>query len=149
MTDLPGHFNEALIAAVVETFENLAFMEPESAPGREFQADRALCCSLAIQAPLKSSMQLAMDEKLGRLITGTIWSMQIETVDEQMCRDALAELLNTIAGRFMKGLLPPEQTFQLGLPVVSESCCPAGIGWKVFPFSLDGGMFQICLSAPE
>lgn len=146
MTDLPGHFNEALVAAVLETFENLAFMEPESTPGREFAAGRALCCSLAILSPLRSSMQIAMDEDLGKLITGTIWSMQIDSVDEQMCRDALAELLNTIAGRFMKALLPADQVFQLGLPEISQECCTAKSGAQLFPFTLGDGMFQIALS---
>ncbi len=147
MMDLPGHFNEALIAAVLETFENLAFMEPESTPGGEFMADRALCCSLAIQAPLKNRMQITMGEGLGKHIAGTIWSLPRESVDDQMCRDVLAELLNTIAGRFMKALLPGDQTFQLGLPEVAEPLAAEEEGWRHFPFSLDTEVFVLSLRA--
>lgn len=145
MTDLPGNYHEALVAAVVETFENLAFMEPEYSPDKEFAAGVTHGCSLAIQAPLQSSMQIVMDVELGKVITSTVWSRQKESVDEQMCRDTLAELLNTIAGRFMKALLPADQTFQLGLPEVTEKCCSSGAGCRVFPFSLSGSMFQIAL----
>lgn len=149
MTDLPGDLQKALVAAVLETFENLAFMEPKFTPGQEFAAGETFCCSLAILAPVKNTMQIAMDEDLGKLITATIWSRQKETVDEQMCRDALAELLNTIAGRFMKAVLPEDQTFQLGLPEVVESCCTFESDWQVFSFSLDGRMFQIALAMSD
>lgn len=145
MTDLPGDYTKALVGAVVETFENLAFMEPEFTPEKEFTTGVTLCCALAIHEPLQSTMQIVMDEDLGRLITATIWSRQKDSVDEQMCRDALAELLNTIAGRFMKALLPADQTFQLGLPEVSENCSSSGVGCRVFPFSLSSSMFQIAL----
>jgi len=145
MTDLPGNYQEALVTAVAETFENLAFMEPEYSPDKEFAAAVTYGCSLAIHAPLQSTMQIVMDEELGKVITSTVWSRQKESVDEQMCRDTLAELLNTIAGRFMKALLPADQTFQLGLPEVIENCCSSGTGCRVFPFSLSGSMFQIAL----
>ncbi len=145
MTDLPGEYTKALVGAVVETFENLAFMEPEFTPEKEMTTGVTRCCALAIHEPLQSTMQIVMDEDLGKLITATIWSRQKDSVDEQMCRDALAELLNTIAGRFMKTLLPADQTFQLGLPEVSENCCSSGVGCRVFPFSLSGSMFQLAL----
>ncbi|MDP3478726.1 MAG: chemotaxis protein CheX [Desulfoprunum sp.] len=149
MTALSGDFQKALVAAVLETFENLAFMEPEFSPDKEFVAEVTFCCSLAIRTPLQCSIQIAMDEDLGKLITATIWSRQKDSVDEQMCRDALAELLNTIAGRFMKAVLPADQTFQLGLPEISEGCCAAGSDCKVFDFSLNGGMFRIALVVSE
>ena len=45
MTDLPGDYTKALVGAVVETFENLAFMEAEFTPGKEMTPGVTLCCA--------------------------------------------------------------------------------------------------------
>lgn len=149
MTDLPGSFDAALVAAVLETFENLAFMEPEFTPGRAFADDGALRCSLAIHSPLRSTMEMAMGDDLAAAVAGTIWSIDKTDVDEQMRRDIVAELLNTIAGRFMKTLVPVDRTFQLGLPEFSARPGAVRQNLQLFPFSLGGGMFRIALMAPE
>lgn len=149
MTDLPGSYNETLVTAVLETFENLAFMEPEFTPGRAFADGGVLRCSLAIHAPLRSTMEMAMGEDLAAVVAGTIWSIDKTDVDEQMRRDIVAELLNTIAGRFMKALVPVDRTFQLGLPEFAAYPGAAGRNLHLFPFSLGGGMFRIALMDPE
>lgn len=146
MMDLPGHFNEALVTAVLETFENLAFMEPEYRPEKtERIFDEAICCNLSIRAPRQGAMEIAMGRNLAALIAGTIWSVQKSTVDEQMQRDTVAELLNTIAGRFMKAIVPEDQVFELGLPEMTRCAAAVSEDWGTYPFILDGEAFLLSL----
>jgi CheY-specific phosphatase CheX len=146
MMDLPGHFSEALVTAVLETFENLAFMEPEYRPEKtERIFVEALCCNLPIRAPLQGDMEIAMNKDLAALIAGTIWSVQKTAVDEQMCKDTVAELLNTIAGRFMKAIVPEDQVFELGLPKMSLCTAVTSEDRRPYPFILDGEVFLLSL----
>lgn len=146
MTELPGNPTAAMAAAVIETFENLAFMEPEQVQdGRPVFGEAAICYRLAIESPIAGWMCLAMEPTLAATIAGTVWSGDPAEVGEQLCRDTVAEILNTVAGRFMKEYIPGDQTFALGLPEPQPSVVADAAGWQTFAFSLEGEMFMILL----
>lgn len=144
MTELPGNHAAAMVDAVVETFENLAFMEPEHLPGEQPSlSETAICCQLAIKSPFAGWIRLIIGKDLAATIAGTIWSLDPAEVEEQLCRDNVAEILNTIAGRFMKAVTPGNQTFELGLPLP----CQLDAGdMTTYPFRLDDGFFLIGLA---
>lgn len=146
MTELPGNHAAAMVDAVVETFENLAFMEPEHLPGeRPSFGETAIRYRLAITSPFAGWIRLTIEKDLAASIAGTVWSLDPAEVEEQLCRDNIAEILNTIAGRFMKAAIPGDQLFALGLP---EPCEPedatAGAD-ATYPFLLEGSLFRIDL----
>ncbi len=146
MTELPGNSAAALTAAVIETFENLAFMEPEEVQdGMPVFGDSAICYRLAIESPFAGWMCLAMEPGLAAIIAGTVWSGDQAEVGEQLCRDTVAEILNTVAGRFMKEYIPGDQTFALGLPEIQPSIIVNTAEWQTFAFVLEGEMFAVLL----
>ena len=147
MTELPGNHTAAMVDAVVETFENLAFMEPEHLPGEHLSfSETAICYQLAITSPFVGWVRLTMEPDLAATIAGTVWSIDPAEVEEQLCRDNIAEILNTIAGRFMKAAIPGDQLFALGLP---EPCGPESGTGEVnthYIFLLEGSLFRIDLA---
>jgi CheY-specific phosphatase CheX len=135
-----------MIAAVVETFENLAFMEPEHVPGGQPAfGDSAICYRLVIESPFPGRMSLAMEPDLAATIAGTIWSGDPAEIGEQLCRDTVAEILNTVAGRFMKAAIPDDQLFALGLPEPCEPESATAEKSTAYPFRLEDSLFRIDL----
>ncbi len=68
-------------------------------------------------------------------------------VQDTMLQDTQAELLNTLAGRFLAALLPEDKTFQLGLP----KFCPREEHGRdepvrVWYFALGSDQFQVSVS---
>jgi hypothetical protein len=146
MTELPGNHAAAMVDAVVETFENLAFMEPEHIPGEHPTfSETAIRYRLAITSPFTGWIRISIGKDLAATIAGTVWSLDPAEVEERLCRDNIAEILNTIAGRFMKAAIPEDQLFSLGLP---EPCGPESVtaeGYTTYPFLLEGSFFRIDL----
>jgi len=146
MVQLRGNFDASMARAVVETFENLAFMEPArlNGPPPPAPAEEMMAYSLLINEPLQGEIRLRMPRSLVRLTTRTIWSQQDDALQEKMLQDTLAELLNTMVGRFLAELLAEEETFQLGLP---EPCICEDLGGEenacIWYFSLDEAVFQV------
>lgn len=141
---LPGDYGEALLTAVVDTFENLAFMEAEAATNGSLSDDH-IRCRLAIKAPTEGQLELRIGKDLAKRIAGTVWSMQQDDIDEQMLRDTVAEILNTLAGRFMKNIVPEDRTFELGLPEILTASPEQDVGWRDFFFTLDKTVFIVAI----
>jgi hypothetical protein len=147
MTELPGNHAAAMVDAVVETFENLAFMEPEHLPGERPSFDEtAIRYRLAITSPFAGWIRLIIEKDLAASIAGTVWSLDPAEVEDQLCRDNIAEILNTIAGRFMKAAIPDDQLFALGLPEPCGSESGNGEMNTHYSFLLEGSPFRIDLA---
>ena len=122
--------------AVVESLENMAFMEVLAATGesRQSVAQETISVKQQVLAPLQGEFHLFMPRPLVAMIAETIFTMAMEEVSEQQLEDVATELLNTIAGRFLNDFLPADETYKLGLPVIEttavadrdqrvEKCC--------------------------
>jgi len=46
--------------------------------------------------------------------------MDRDELNDQLINDLLAEILNTLAGRFMTEILPPDSDFALSIPELSD-----------------------------
>ena len=64
-----------------------------------------------------SKLVISKEKELLAKITKIILGSTPEEVFEQNLKDILAEILNTIAGRFLSKIIPEDQTFSLGLTV--------------------------------
>ncbi|MFH1139503.1 MAG: chemotaxis protein CheX [Pseudomonadota bacterium] len=112
---------ESLNAAVAETLEALAFMEV--LPGDETEGDAGQCASEALWAgidilePCQVRLAICVPVQLAREIVVELFGLDSpEDAGQEMLLDAMAEIINTIAGRLMTSRLGPEQTLALGLP---------------------------------
>lgn len=113
----------AIQHAVIETLENLAFVEvtPVTSPEATPVAGPFMTVSLLIHDPIQGEVRMTMPHKLVALITETVYSMPAEELSEQMLSDNFAEVINIIAGRFMTEMLTEGEIFQLGLPELNPT----------------------------
>lgn len=125
-------WNKEMLSAVAESLENMAFIEVLPAePDSEPPSD-PVWVSLLVLDPTQGEFHLVLSRTLLDEISANIYGPGAE-VTEQQSSDLLAELLNTILGRFMGAILPKE-TFKLGIPKKGSTEMPAiepdAIQWR-------------------
>ena len=138
MNSLKDEINSTMINVISNVLENMAFMEAiESSELRKPKnIPDLMCCSILVNDPVFGEFKLFMSKDLLIKITEAIYGFLDEELSEQVfLNDTLAEILNTIVGKFFKEVLPPEQPFSLGLPEIgsTEECPkkdPGSIEWN-------------------
>lgn len=121
---------EALTQATAGAIENLAFREvrqpDDDDPGCPVYP--ALRAAIPILEPEEGRFVLDIPPALAAELTGIIHGLA-DAPDEALLNDTLAEVANTVAGRFMAAITPPGSAFRLGLPDVStvNEGGPAGV----------------------
>ncbi len=109
----------ALSDAVARTMENMTFEEVEivrderegALPGHDM-----LWSSLPIKSPHSGELTVQVSREYGRVLAEEVAGFMDEDIPAGMINDVLAELANTMAGRFMDNLIPADTEFDLGLP---------------------------------
>lgn len=109
----------ALAGAVVETIESMAFAEVVESgvshlPPLTGEGDRLV--ALALLSPLRGRLLMLVDGPLAKSLTENMYGVDRQEITADMEADAMAEVLNTVAGRAMSRLVPPHQQFAIGLP---------------------------------
>jgi hypothetical protein len=104
-----------------ECLENMAFisLEPSSKDEVEEIGAQLLGVNLLITEPALFEMQLNASQELLYQIAENMYTMDRDDLSDDLINDLLAEILNTLAGRFMTEALPPETHYVLGLPELS------------------------------
>lgn len=122
MEELKQFLEEKVMGVLEETLENMAFLSVEETDAqfvKEFEGER-LNVSLLITKPTLFEMRLEMPHELLVQIVETVYTIDQDEITTQLIDDLLAEILNTLAGRFMTEILPTDQTFDLSLPEVTN-----------------------------
>jgi len=136
----------AVQRAVTDTLENLAFMEvfpvPEGLPPGQTEMTAALLFHEPHQGEIRISIPLTLLADISQTIFGT----PTEGMAVPSPRDLLAELLNTVAGRFLIELLPEDQPFRIGLPELDPPSLMETESLKTWHFRADDHCFSISLS---
>lgn len=107
-----------LVEAISGTIEEMVFHAVdevlEECPE---QSDEEVWAFLPLLEPLEGELFFIIPNEFARSLTETIYAVEDESlVTDEMVNDLVAELVNTIGGKFMASLLPPDKTFKLGLP---------------------------------
>lgn len=108
----------AVIEAVKDTFETMAFMEvtPMDEENR-LEMEEPLWATIEIMEPVQGRFTLVIPNALAEEITETLFISDTESpIAENLALDTLAELVNTIAGRLMSDQVNLEHTLSIGLP---------------------------------
>ena len=138
----------ALQSAVTETIENMAFMEVLLNPDAQWDpaSEATLIGRQQMVEPLQCEMQLIIPNKLIGSITDVVHSLSDSEFKDDILQDVLAEILNTIAGRFFSAILPDEQAFQMGLPTVNtEKDAESELQKREWRFFVEGQPFIVVL----
>jgi len=120
-SDRSARLCQTLMAVVAD----LAFIELKAA-GHEKQAAvpaHFWKMKLQIVRPQKGEMLLSVEPGLLREITRNIYGFKTGQPTRDQELDTLAELLNTIGGRIMQMIVPPNVKYELGLPAVWDAGC--------------------------
>lgn len=113
---------ETLIEAVGDTIESMAFMEvlpgEKTTPYDEHLV--RLRVEILVNAPFPGEIRLVLPKQLAFVFAQNMYSLDESGVTEEIISDVLGEIVNIVAGRLMADILPADQTFQLGLPLIGE-----------------------------
>jgi len=128
---------QAMITATSQTLENMIFSEAMEHFDRSYKipANELIWTSILINNPVQGEIILAMSKPSLKNMTANIFSLDLDAVEDAQTNDIINELLNTIVGLFMTNLVTDNQTYQIGLPEVSEDELPEidanTICWKL------------------
>ncbi len=111
---------DLLVDATLETIENMAFMEvvrtEKTTPYDEHLVRLRL--EILINKPFPGEMRLVLPMDLAIQFTKNMYNLAEEEINEDLMKDVLGEIINIISGRLMADLIPEDQTFDLGLPLI-------------------------------
>ncbi len=123
MTENSPLISAKIAEAVSETFGNMAFLDVAPVQDATLPEDvqQVIWAKLLIHDPIQSEMMLYIPESALSTIAKSIYAIPEDELSSQIKIDCIAELLNTIAGRFLTDILPADRSFQLGLPETGET----------------------------
>jgi len=115
-------------AAVAAGIENIAFTEvlEHAATTAEKPDGSWVGARLAVHEPVAGEFRLFMKPELLTSLVLLAYGPN-QGIGAAQERDLLAEILNTVSGRFLAEILPPGQDFRLGLP---ETDAPLWEEWE-------------------
>ena len=147
------NLDQAVCTAVIETFENMTFMEVLSLLSVEDPEPvllESLGVSLPVTEPFEGHFSLFLPRLLLTDIAETVYVMGEDQIDAGILHDILAELLNTIAGKILQEALPEDQLFSLGLPqaVKKKKSEPGQVLQKWF-FEVQESLFCVTFSGEK
>ena len=154
MEQLDTDFSKAMTQAVMEVMEGMAFMEILATRDEEAMAEaqNVLGVSLLVHEPVQWEFKLSIPlDLLGELAEAVFASPREELAPESL-NDLMAEILNTVAGRFLTQILKDDQIYNLGLPeICPENSSNGDQPWKQWFFTADAKPFSIRIlgTAPE
>ena len=119
-------FYQAMISAVSQTLENMAFVEAMEHfdSSYEIPEEELVWTSLLVNDPVQGEIRLAMPKSLLKNLTCNIFGVDVDEVTQAQQDDILNELLNTIVGLFLTNLLADDQEYKMGLPELGEGPLP-------------------------
>jgi CheY-specific phosphatase CheX len=140
--------DRALCTSVIETLENMAFMEAVAAsgPAQSPISEDRFQAMLPVDAPFKGVLVIRMDGGLARKLAENIYGTPHEELGDQLVRDTVAEILNIVAGRFMTAVLPGEQAYQLGLPSLDQDAAHSPEPARQWLFRSEEEFFAIVIA---
>ena len=124
--DIQNEWQKMMETAVSDTMENMAFIEafPSSTEPQAENEQDLLWATLLVLKPIHHEFRLEMPKKLLSKIAATVYETDSDhPPSAQHIHDLLAELLNTIAGHFLRNTMP-ETSFKISTPQLGVGSPP-------------------------
>ncbi|MFQ5750929.1 MAG: chemotaxis protein CheX [bacterium] len=120
--------HSALISAISKTMEHMAFMEIEVEKKQLnplIWEENILWALLPLQKPFTGALSLEVSEEFGKFITEEVYGEgEDKQFSDHAVQDVLAEVLNTIGGRFLNKLAPLAEEIKIGVPRTGKGQIP-------------------------
>jgi len=112
------NLTDLLTEAISESFENLIFTEVEEVQELERLPvlQDTTVISVDTLAPFRKRIVMLIDNDFAEEIFTEMLGGDTENTTEEMIRDALGEIGNTVVGKFLSKAVPQDQEFSLGFP---------------------------------
>ncbi len=148
MTELEmlAMIDAAMLHAVAETMENLAFMEALPIEEEGAPDPAAMTAALLFHEPYQGEIRIALPRRLLAEIAENLSGPGESELAEPLLKDVLAEILNTVAGRFLDELLPADQTFRIGLPELDPPDAAGATPFRQWHFNTDTDRFSVVIT---
>lgn len=142
------NLQEALISAVSDTLEGMAFIEVLKAdtitPYDEHMA--RLRVAILINSPFPGEICMVLPVALASLFVQNMYSIEEQDLTDSIKNDVLGEILNVVAGCLMSRIMPVDQSYQLGLPEIGNDVfLQTELNAKSIEFNAEGYPFWILL----
>ena len=114
----------SLQEAVSEIFENMAFQELTPMPKNPLPAQVLWSfrqATMTIYSPIQGTLVMTISSSMMQSVTANVLGIDPAEVDAGMEVDVLAEMLNTMAGSWMRKITDDSQPYELGLPDTAEA----------------------------
>jgi|GEM_PF-1641599 len=108
----------ALFDAITTTFSEMAFIDVDALDDSAVSGftGKGLMSSINVLNPYKLTITIAASYEAVKFLVESLYSETGSEIDENTMQDVLAEILNTLAGCFMKKFLGNHIGYELGLP---------------------------------
>ena len=109
-----------LTDVTLDAIENMAFMEVTKSDTLTPYDEHLvrLRVEILINKPFPGEMRLILPIGLVSQFTQNMYNIDEADVNDDTMKDVLGEMINIIAGRLMTEITPPDEMFELGLPLV-------------------------------
>jgi len=128
MTETAELMREQLVSAIAKTMENMTFAAVEFVEDDsevEFYGENNYWAILPVVDPIQLVLALEIPKICAQGLAAEVYGdLEVEP-DEEVVLDIVAEMLNTLAGRLMSGIVDSNETFELGLPSKGEGEMPS------------------------
>lgn len=128
---------------LIQTIEEMGFVFLYDGVETVEQGDSgSICVAIDVDGGIKGTIGLICSENLGRTIAQNILCLEPDSMDLEMIKDSIAEILNTVAGRVMENV-SKEQSYSISLP--SFHCATDSEGICLINMSADDGNITVIL----
>ncbi|MBN2442919.1 MAG: chemotaxis protein CheX [Spirochaetales bacterium] len=142
---------KAVIFATKITFEDMVFVDAQPLNEDDLNLKPHYVLYVSYNKPESGKMALFLSSGCARMISENIFGIEWKDLGENDIRDCLLELLNVLAGNFLKLFYKHSEHYSTTFPkLISDiSKIKAMEQYKTFYFDAEGKAFKICLSARE
>ncbi|MBC8203974.1 MAG: chemotaxis protein CheX [FCB group bacterium] len=123
MSEIQIKIRQSLSDAVATTFEEMAFEMAVPMKGDENYDEfiiEKIHAVIHIISPVEGKMAVILSSEYAKSIAENIIAQNADEITPELVNDMLGEILNTIAGNYMKNLTHSSIKFELGLPHTGE-----------------------------
>lgn len=150
MSGIENKVNRALSFAVEKTFAEMAFID--AAPTAQSLTDLSAgqLIHIGFARPVEGQITLYLAASLKRLIVENIFGKSWEETEDDEIDDCLLELLNVLAGNFLKELGESEEKHSISLPqlLYDDSKFEDLTDISFFDYDAEGHPFRVSVYYP-